>query len=161
MEFKEKLKERRAYEESENAKAKSSTEVKVVEEAVSIEKHSEEVTDAKNQSETTDALEDGSDHSQMNGEQESRVQNGDPATAPDEDGKSSIDSLESQTESREVSAATSTEPAAVNGECKAVDEVTLVEKETPKDWNLYNFRDCRQTKITNFVREGTDETHRQ
>ncbi|XP_026766552.3 clustered mitochondria protein homolog [Pangasianodon hypophthalmus] len=136
MEFKEKLKERRACEDSEKAEANSSNEVKVVEEAASSEKQSEEVIDgnAKNQPEKTDALEDRPDHTQMNGEFESHIQNGDCATsAPEEDGKSSILSIKSQSESKEIITATNTEPALVNGECKVVDEVMLVEKETPKN----------------------------
>lgn len=128
LEFKEKLKQRRACEEVENAKANSS-EVNVVEEAASSEKQNEEVIDgnAKIQPENPD-------HSQMNGEFESRTQNGECATtAPDEDGKSSILSTKSQSLSEEIITATNTEPALANGECNAVDEVMLVEKETPKN----------------------------
>lgn len=135
MEFKEKLKERRAYEESE--KAKASNEVKVAaEEAASSEKQGEEVIDGndKNEAETADALGGRSDHSQINGELESHMQNGDCATtAPGKDSKSSIDSLESQIESREIITETITEPDLVNGECNAADQVMLVEKETPKN----------------------------
>lgn len=119
----------------ENAKANSS-EVNVVEEAASSEKQSEEVIDgnAKIQPENTDTLEERPDHSQMNGEFESRTQNGECATtAPDEDGKSSILSTKSQSLSEEIITATNTEPALANGECNAVDEVMLVEKETPKN----------------------------
>ncbi|XP_017323905.1 clustered mitochondria protein homolog [Ictalurus punctatus] len=128
LEFKEKLKQRRACEEVENAKANSS-EVNNVEEAASSEKQNEEVIDgnAKIQPENPD-------HSQMNGEFESRTQNGECATtAPDEDGKSSILSTKSQSLSEEIITATNTEPALANGECNAVDEVMLVEKETPKN----------------------------
>lgn len=135
MEFKEKLKERRAYEESEKAKANSSSEVKVVEGAASTKNQSKEAIDGNVniQPENTDALEDQCDRSQMNGELESHIQNGDCATtAPNEDGKLSILSLEGQTEPN-VTAVTNSEPALVNGECKAVDKVMLVEKETPKN----------------------------
>lgn len=123
LEFKEKLKERTAYEESEKAKANASNEDKVAEETASTEKQSEDVTDekSKNLPETTDALEEHSDHFQINGELECRIENGDttPANATDENSKSSIDSFKSQTESKEILSATDTEPALVNGECKA------------------------------------------
>lgn len=136
MEFKEKLKERRANEESEKVKANSSSEVKVVEEAASCEEQSIEVIDgnAMNQPEKTDALEDRPDHTQVNGKFESDIQNGDVTTAPDEDeGKSSILAIKNPTESKEIITATISEPALVNGECKANDEVMLVEKETPQN----------------------------
>ncbi|KAK3540557.1 hypothetical protein QTP70_034305 [Hemibagrus guttatus] len=132
MEFKEKLKERRTYEESEKVKANSSSEVKVVEEAASSEKQSIEVIDgnSKNQPEKIDALEDRPDHSQMNGEFESNMQSGDATTAPDEDeAKSSILAIES----KEIITASNTEPALVNGECKPDDKVMPVEKETPQN----------------------------
>ncbi|XP_027022642.2 clustered mitochondria protein homolog [Tachysurus fulvidraco] len=136
MEFKEKLKERRANEESEKMKANSSSEVKVVEEAASSEEQSIEVIDgnAMNEPEKTDALEDRPDHTQVNGEFESDIQNGDVTTAPDEDeGKSSILAIKNPTESKEIITATISEPALVNGECKSNDEVMLVEKETPQN----------------------------
>lgn len=124
MEFKEKLRERRAWEESEKTKAN-----------LSSEKQSEEVIDgnAKNQPEKTDALEDQPDHSKKNGEFETLTKNGDCATTAPDDGKSSILSIKSQSESKEIITATSAEPALMNGECKAVDKVMLVEKETPKN----------------------------
>lgn len=132
MEFKEKLKERRACEESEKAKANLSSEAKADEDGLSSENQIKEVIDgnAKNEPENTDTLEDKSDHSEMNGELESLMQNGE--TAPDEDGKSSIHLLASQTPSKEITA-TNTEPALVNGVCKAADEVMPVGKETPKN----------------------------
>lgn len=133
MEFKEKLKERRAYEESEKAKANSSSEVKDIEGAASTQNQSEEAIDrnVNIHPENTDALEDQCDRSQMNGELESRIQNGDCATtAPNEDGKLSLLSLEGQTESN-VTAVSNSDPALVNGECKAAEKVMLVEKETP------------------------------
>lgn len=136
LEFKEKLKERTAYEESEKSKANTSNEDKVAEEAASSEKQSEEVTDekAKNLPETTDALEETFDHFQMNGELESHIANGNatPTKATDEDNKFVIDSLESQTESKE-NTARDAEPALVNRECKHFDELTLVEKENSKN----------------------------
>ncbi|XP_060787762.1 clustered mitochondria protein homolog isoform X2 [Neoarius graeffei] len=133
MEFKEKLKERRAWEESEKTKANSSSEVNDVSSA-SSEKQSEEAIDgnAKNQPEKTDALEDRPDHSQMNGEFETLTKNGDRATTAPDDGKSSVLSIKSQSESKEIITVTSAEPALMNGECKTV-EVMLVQKETPKN----------------------------
>lgn len=133
MEFKEKLKERRAWEESEKTKANSSSEVNDVSSA-SSEKHSEEAIDgnAKNQPEKTDALEDRPDHSQMNGEFETLTKNGDHATTAPDDGKSSVLSIKSQSESKEIITVTGAEPALMNGECKTV-EVMLVQKETPKN----------------------------
>lgn len=135
MEFKEKLKERRTYEQSENAKANSSSEVKDVEEAASSEKQSIEVTDgnSKNQAEKTD-VEDRPDHFQMNGEFESNMQSGDATTASDEDeAKSSKLAINNPTESKEIITASNTEPALVNGECKPDDKVMPVEKETPQN----------------------------
>lgn len=133
MEFKEKLKERRAWEESEKTKANSSSEVNDVSSA-SSEKQSEEAIDgnAKNQPEKTDALEDRPDHSQMNGEFETLTKNGDRATTAPDDGKSSVLSIKSQSESKEIITVTGAEPALMNGECKTV-EVMLVQKETPKN----------------------------
>lgn len=132
MEFKEKLKERRTYEESEKAKTNSSSEVKDVEEAGSSEKQSIEVTDgnSKNQAKKPD-MEDRPDHFQMNGEFESNMQSGD-ATASDE-AKSSKLAINNPTESKEIITASNTEPALVNGECKPDDKVMPVEKETPQN----------------------------
>ncbi|KAF7695207.1 clustered mitochondria protein homolog [Silurus meridionalis] len=131
MEFKEKLKERRACEEAEKAKENSSGEAKVVGEAASSEKQNEVVIDekSKHEPEKTDALEDTPDHSQMNGELESHIENGDCATTAPDDCVLSIISIE-KTELKEIITATSTEPAVLNGEFKATDEVIIREKET-------------------------------
>lgn len=133
MEFKEKLKERRACEEAENAKANLSTEVKIVE-AASSEAQSEDVSDgnAQSQPEKTDTTEDTPSH--LNGELESHVQNEDcAATAQDEVRKSSSLSKKSETESKEINIVNNTEAALVNGECKPVGEAMLVENQTPKN----------------------------
>lgn len=134
MEFKEKLKEK-TFEESEKAKANSSNEIKVGG-AEATEKQSMEMNDenAKNQPVKTDALEDEPVHSQINGEVKSNIQNGKCATmVANEDGKSSEHATKNQTESKEINTASNTEPALVNGECQGVDEIMLVEKETPQN----------------------------
>ncbi|XP_036434727.1 clustered mitochondria protein homolog [Colossoma macropomum] len=143
MEFKEKLKERRAAEEAEKAKVESSNEVEVVEEATVNVKQTEEVNETnESQQEDSGILEEKPEHSKTNGQVESHLQNGDASTENEQEADSSTDqseipstntvSTKNQSESKEVimAAEDTLEPALVNGEeCKVKEEVMTVEKQ--------------------------------
>ncbi|XP_072538059.1 clustered mitochondria protein homolog [Salminus brasiliensis] len=141
MEFKEKLKEKRAAEEAEKAKADSSNEVEVVGEATISEKQTEKVNDTnESQEEDSDVLEKKANRSTMNGQVEPHLQNGDAVKENDDEAEEATAQLEisnsispkNQAELKElpVAAKENPEPALKNGEERTVaEEVTPVEKQ--------------------------------
>uniref|UniRef100_A0A8B9KFH0 Clustered mitochondria protein homolog n=1 Tax=Astyanax mexicanus TaxID=7994 RepID=A0A8B9KFH0_ASTMX len=152
MEFKEKLKERRAAEEAEKTKSESSNEAEAVEEAADCVKQTEEVsvTNNETQPEDSDILEKETDHSKMNGQVESHLQNGDAVNENDEAENPAVQletsesiPTKSQTEPKELinAANENLQPALVNGGegMIAKEVVTPVEKqaatETPETVN--------------------------
>lgn len=129
VEFKEKLKERRAAEEAEKAKAESSNEVEVEVDA----KQTEEVNDTNDESQP-EKSEEKPDHSKMNGQPESGLQNGDTSIENEEEAEGSADQSEinNSISPKEVIVAgkENLEPALVNGEeKKATEEVMPEEKQ--------------------------------
>ncbi|XP_049341481.1 clustered mitochondria protein homolog [Astyanax mexicanus] len=152
MEFKEKLKERRAAEEAEKTKSESSNEAEAVEEAADCVKQTEEVsvTNNETQPEDSDILEKETDHSKTNGQVESHLQNGDAVNENDEAENPAVQletsesiPTKSQTEPKELINAENEnlQPALVNGGegMIAKEVVTPVEKqaatETPETVN--------------------------
>uniref|UniRef100_A0A4W4FGN6 Si:ch211-166a6.5 n=1 Tax=Electrophorus electricus TaxID=8005 RepID=A0A4W4FGN6_ELEEL len=149
-EFKEKLQEKRAAEEAEQAVTESSGEAEV-KEGTSNGKQTEEVPaeNPDSQLETQDVLEKTPSNPQINAHVESHLQNGDCATEKDEDTEGSVEQLgltsgtsfKSLAEVKELSVATNkkSEPALVNGEeHKTAGDVTAVEKQAEIEVPLQN-----------------------
>ncbi|XP_066499903.1 clustered mitochondria protein homolog [Hoplias malabaricus] len=86
MEFKEKLKERRAAEEAENAKAELSTDAEMDAEAsVNVKQtEDEDDTNGKHQKEDSDVLEEKISHLKINGQVETHLQNGEKSSENEE-----------------------------------------------------------------------------